>query len=216
MSGMARIQLKDNRAVFCFVSDFHCYHNDWLGSSRTDSHGISARDFASLTDCRQLVTGATHRFGGVLDLVLTNVPDLCNVQVGSPIGNSDHSYLSVILTTNVRVPSFCVSRTVYQKSRVNWDNAVSDVMGLSWSDVFRSENMVQALDNALHNALDNARVPRITVRTRMGDYPWFGDECKRTFDDEQEAYHAWLRDRTAANWLNFRLYLSRTRILRYC
>ena len=203
MNSMARIQQEDSRAVFCFVGDFNSHHVEWLGSSRTDSHGVAARDFASLTDCRQLVTGATHQGGGVLDLVLTNVPDLCDVQVGSPIGNSDHSYLSVVLTTNVRAPSFCVSRTVYQKSRINWDNVVSDVMGLSWSDVRRSENCVEALDTALLGII-NARVPKVTVRTRRGDYPWFDDECRRAFDDKQEAYHVWLRDRTPVNWQNFR------------
>ena len=40
---------------------------------------MAAFDFATVADCSQLVNGPTHRAGGVLDLVLTNVPDLCDV-----------------------------------------------------------------------------------------------------------------------------------------
>ena len=43
----------------------------------TDAHGVAAFDFATVADCSQLVNGPTYRAGGVLDLVLTNVPDLC-------------------------------------------------------------------------------------------------------------------------------------------
>ena len=54
---------------------------EWLGSRITDVHGLAAFDFATVADCYQLVNGPTHRAGGVLDLVLTNVPYLCNVNV---------------------------------------------------------------------------------------------------------------------------------------
>ena len=38
---------------------------------------LPAFDFATVAGCSQLVNGPTHRAGGVLDLVLINVPDLC-------------------------------------------------------------------------------------------------------------------------------------------
>ena len=203
MSAMARVQEADHRAVFCFAGDFNCHHEEWLGSPRTDCHGVAARDFASLTDCSQLVNSPTHRQGGTLDLLLTNVPDLCNVQVCSPIGNSDHSYLNIALSTNVRAPSFCVPRVVYQKSRVNWEDVESDVMGLEWSGIFNSRNVVEAFDEALLSII-NARVPKITLRTRMGDQPWFSDDCRLAFDEKQEAYRIWLRERSPDNWHQFR------------
>ena len=42
-------------------------------------------DFSNLTDCTQMVRGPTHRAGVVLDLVLTNVPELCRVAVGGAV-----------------------------------------------------------------------------------------------------------------------------------
>ena len=81
------------------MGDFNCHHEEWLGSRRTNSHERSARDFIDMADCRQMVVGPTHRNGGVLNLVFTDVPDLCEVVTGCRLGRSDHCYLSVKLST---------------------------------------------------------------------------------------------------------------------
>ena len=80
------------------MGDFNCHHSDWLGSDRTDAHGRAAYDFVSVTNCSQLVRGPTHTDGGTLDLVMSDVPELIDVVVGSPIGGSDHYHLSITLT----------------------------------------------------------------------------------------------------------------------
>ena len=72
---MGLIQSKDPKSVFCFLCDFNCHHMEWLGSHRTDSHGIAALHFATLADCSQLVKEPTHCAGVVLDLVMSNVAD---------------------------------------------------------------------------------------------------------------------------------------------
>ena len=46
-----------------------------------------------------------------LDLLMTNVPDL----VLAPIGNSDHSSLSAVISIAQAVPNLCVSRKVCLK-----------------------------------------------------------------------------------------------------
>ena len=45
----------------------------------------------SYTYCDQLVVGPTHARGGMLDLLMTDVPALIQVAVVAPNGNSDHS-----------------------------------------------------------------------------------------------------------------------------
>ena len=89
--------------------------------------GRAARDFCDLADCQQLVNGPTHRYGGTLDLVMTDVSDLSRVSVGGFLGRSDHSYISVNLSTSLRVSVFCSSRVFYQKSRAQWDLASDDL-----------------------------------------------------------------------------------------
>ena len=93
--------------------------------------GGAARGFCDLADCLQLVNGPTHRYGSTLDLLMADVPDLSRVSVGGILGRSDHSYISVNLTTTVRVPDFCSSRIVYQKLRVQWDLVSDNLCALS-------------------------------------------------------------------------------------
>ena len=46
-----------------------------------------------------MVTEPTHIDGGVLDLVLTDVPDIVEVRVGTPVGTSGYSavFMNVVV-----------------------------------------------------------------------------------------------------------------------
>ena len=70
------------------------HHQEWLGSTTTNRHGVAALDFATVSGYDQLVVGPTHARGGTLDLLMTDVPDLARVAVVAPQGRSDHSSLS--------------------------------------------------------------------------------------------------------------------------
>ena len=52
----------------------------------TNSHGVEAFDFATVSGCDQLVVGPTYARGEILDLLMTDVPDLIQVAVVAPIG----------------------------------------------------------------------------------------------------------------------------------
>ena len=52
---------------------------------------------------------------------MTDVPDLIQVAVVAPIGDSDHSSLSAVISTAQAVPNLCVSRKVFLKHQVNWN-----------------------------------------------------------------------------------------------
>ena len=69
-----------------------------MGFTTTNRHGVAAFDFATVSGCDQLVVGPTHARGGTLDLLMTDVPDLVRVPVVAPIGNSDHSSLSAVIS----------------------------------------------------------------------------------------------------------------------
>ena len=67
---------EDVRASFLFVGDLNGHHQEWLGSTTTNRHGVAAFDFATMSGCDQLVDGPTHARGGILGLLMTDVPDL--------------------------------------------------------------------------------------------------------------------------------------------
>ena len=121
LASMAAVQAEDVRASFLFVGDLNGHHQEWLGSMTTNRHGVVAFHFATVSGCDQLVVGPTHAHGGTLDLLMTDVPDLILVAVVAPIGNSDHSSLSAVISMAQAVPNLCVSRKVFLKHQVNWN-----------------------------------------------------------------------------------------------
>ena len=76
-----------------------------MGSTTTNRHGVAAFDFATVSGCDKLVVGPTHALGGTLDLLMTDVPDVVRVSVVAPIGNSDHSSLSAVISIAQAVPN---------------------------------------------------------------------------------------------------------------
>ena len=58
-----------------------------------------------MSGCDQLVVGPTHARGGTLALLMTDVPDRVRFSVVAPIGNSDHSSLSAVISMAQAVPN---------------------------------------------------------------------------------------------------------------
>ena len=111
------------------------HHQEWLGSTTTNRHGVADFDFATVFGCDQLVVGPTHARGGTLDLQMIDVPDLEQVAVVAKIGNSDHSSLSAVISMAQAVPNLCVSRKVFLKHKVNWNTicgAIRNCLGVTF------------------------------------------------------------------------------------
>ena len=102
------------------MGDLNGHHQEWLGTSTTNRHGVAALDFATVSGCDQLVFGPTCARGGTLDLLMTDVPDVVRVAVVTPLGSSDHSSLSIAISMAQAIPNLCVSRRVLLKHRVKW------------------------------------------------------------------------------------------------
>ena len=98
LTSMAAVQAEDVLVFFLFVGDLNGHHQEWLGSTTTNRHGVSAFDFTTVSGCDQLVVGPTHARGGTFDLLMTDVPDLIWVSVVAPVGNSDHSSLPAVIS----------------------------------------------------------------------------------------------------------------------
>ena len=122
---MAAVQAEDIRASFLLVGDLNFHHQEWLCSTYTNRHGISALNFTTISGCDQLVVGPTHARGETLNLLMTDVLDLVRVTVVAPIDNSDHSSLSAVISMGLAVPNLCVSWKVFLKHQVNRCNTGS-------------------------------------------------------------------------------------------
>ena len=76
------MQAEDVRASPLFVGDLkNGHHQEWLGSTTTNRHGVAAIHFATVSSCSQLVVGPTHARGATLNLLMPDIPDLVRVDV---------------------------------------------------------------------------------------------------------------------------------------
>ena len=76
LTSMAAVQAEDTCASFLFVVDLNGHHQEWLGSTTTNRHGVATFDFATVSGCNQLVVGPTHARSGTLYLLMTDIPTL--------------------------------------------------------------------------------------------------------------------------------------------
>ena len=73
LASMAAVPAKDVRASFLFVGDLNGHHQECLGSTTTNRHGVAAFDFATVSSCDQLVVSPTHAHCRTLDLLVIDL-----------------------------------------------------------------------------------------------------------------------------------------------
>ena len=203
LTKMAAVQQADSKACFVFVGDYNAHHTEWLNSvTATDNHGVAALDFSNISGCEQLITEPTHQSGNTLDLVFTDVTGVVTCGVGSPVGSSDHSLIKINVDMDQVVPDVNFSRKVYLKSRADWNVISQDLMALSWSDIYRSPNIIECLNDHFNTIIER-RIPSKLLRFRLKDKPWFNADCKLAYQSKQEAYHLWRNNRCDFLWQNF-------------
>ena len=121
---------------------------------------------------------------------MTDVPDLVRVAVVAPIGNSDHSSLSAVISMAQAVPNLCVSMKVFLKHQFNWNTVCGAIRELPGRNIWLSDNPVEVLNEQL-SLMVLLYVPTKVVRVRKNDMAWFDDQRRHAFGLKQEAH---LRD----------------------
>ena len=51
LASMAAVQAEDVRASFLFLGDLNGHHQEWLGSTATNRHGVAAFHFSTVSGC---------------------------------------------------------------------------------------------------------------------------------------------------------------------
>ena len=118
-----------------------------------------------MSGCDQLVVSPTHARSGIPDLLMTDVPDLIQVAVVAPIGNSDHSSHSAVNSTAQDISNFCVSRKVFLKDKVNWNTVCGAMRDLPWRNISSPDNPLEVLNEHL-SLLVGRYVPTKIIRVR--------------------------------------------------
>ena len=151
-----------------------------------DAANADAARLAALFDAfdlQQHVTGATHNFGGTLDIVATFSGYCVDSLVGYPSGViSDHSLITCCLPAHHR-SSPRLTRVVRSWRRVDRSEFVQAVkdstIGCSPSPSQSVDELFTMYDNALRDIADRL-APAHTVRSRLQPLTaWFDSECSK-------------------------------------
>ena len=209
---MASVQAEHVRASFLFVGNFNGQHEEWFGSSTTNLHENAAFNFATGFGCKQLVVGWTFARCGTFGLLIPNVHDLLRIAVVAPIGNSGHSSLSAVISMALAVPNLSLRRKCFLKLQINWNVECGIIQDLSTHNTWFDDNNVEVLYKVFLR-LGTILQVGLYEPTRVNlvpdnDKPWFDDQCRRGFDQKQEAFlqctHLqWTRDHSLVHWHEF-------------
>ena len=105
-------------------------------------------DFSSESGCDQIIHNSTHRSGNCLDIIFTDTPGVVVGDVGSPVGSSDHCYVSAIIKTEHDVPDKSFSHKIYLKSQADWYGILNYLRELDWPDIYRQVDFVASMNDA--------------------------------------------------------------------
>ena len=134
---------------------------------------------------------------------MTVVPDLLQVAVVAPIGNSNHSSLLAVISMAQEVPNLCVSKKVFLKLQVNWNTVSGEIWELTWRNIWLSDNPVEVFNEHL-SLLAGRYVRTKVIRVCNKGKPWFDDQCRHAF-----CLSRWTRDRSRVNCKEFVRYRVR-------
>ena len=147
-----------------------------MGSTITNGHDLAAFDFATVSGCDQFSVGRTHARCGTLDPLMNGVIDLVRVAVISPIGKSDHSSISAVISMTRAFKNLRVSKKVFLKHQVNWNTVWGAIQDLPWRNIWLADHPVYDLNEHL-SLVVGGYVPTKVIRVCNMDKPRFDDQC---------------------------------------
>ena len=113
--------------------------------------------------------------------MITDVPNIVDVFVGTPLETSDHCFVSCVLRVEQSVSEYNIRSTVFLKHRTNWDNVRCAVSSFSWNTILKSADPLDAFDRAIGEVIGRL-VPTTVLRCRSVDKQWFDASCRRAYD----------------------------------
>ena len=158
------------------VGDVNIHHQRWLHHSHSNT-AVGERLWNICRDAglKQLVKEPTRK-QYLLDLVLSNIPELVKVTVLPEI--SDHRVVNIEVNAVVSI-SPAIERTVWMFTKADWDGLKADFSSTDWKLLFQDidpEGSVHNFCNYIETCCIR-RIPRRVISTRICSHPWLDAEC---------------------------------------
>lgn len=163
-----------------FVGDINLSNSNWSTCSSSKHIEQQFLDTFSNLGMVQLITEPTHRVGNMLDVLLTNCPQLVTniVVLGDNLPvSSDHFPITFDICLNV-IKKKPVKRTIFNFKKAKWDELNKDLKDTNWDRILCDigpEDAWSVFKSRL-NELSLKYIPKIKVSSEFQP-PWFDSEC---------------------------------------
>ena len=95
---------------------------------------------------------------------MTDVPGRVDVFVSTPLGNSDHCFVSCVLRVEQSMTEYNVIITAFPKYSTNLHNARSAVRSYAWNTILKSADPIVAFCRAIGEGIGRY-VPATVLRS---------------------------------------------------
>ena len=133
----------------------------------------------------------TYISGSSLDPVITDLPNsMVTCRPLATVGSSDH--LAVLTRVKLAIDrDEAVTRTNWLWDKGDWGGMKAALDNIVWSDVLVGDISAQVTYfTKTLLACQERFIPSQTYKSKTGDQPWFGFQCRRAADIKSKA---WLR-----------------------
>ena len=200
LASMTAVQAEDVRAstVYGWLKG---HHQEWLDSTTTNCHGVTAFDFATVFTLQLWSVGCRPN---PCSWWKTWPPDdWCSWPITGCCCCTDKQLRSLLSVGShfggPGVPTLYASRKVFLKPQVNWNTVCGAIQDLPWRNILLADNPVVVINE--HLSLLAVRYVAIKViRVLNKDKPWFDDQCRRAFGLKHGAHIRLACDRSRINW----------------
>ncbi|MGL5507016.1 MAG: endonuclease/exonuclease/phosphatase family protein [Paraclostridium sp.] len=171
----------ENKDMF-LLGDFNI---DWFAKTCSLTKKLSS--MAEVCNLTQMVTQPT-RIGmktncvctsSCIDLIFTNIQDLCSKAVSVAVGCSDHNLIA--LTKKTKIPKLG-SRIILSRAykRFNQDLFINEVQSVQWSEVCQENDVNIALNTFMDiiTKIVDKHAPIIKKSVKVKNAPWLDDDLR--------------------------------------
>ena len=140
-----------------------------------------------------------------IDLIFTNVSELCSKAISIPVGCTDHNIVAICRKT--KVPKS--GQKIIQKRMFryfNENNYYNDVSNIDWSTVLHNEDPNTALEafNGMLIPVMNKHAPVKKKTVRSTTAPWLDNELRQHMTQRNNVKAEAIKSNDAAKWSIYR------------
>ena len=191
-SVLQSILLLPENARLLVLGDFNAPDISWDSLSGNCSRGNRLCDIVFVKNLTQLLNEPTHQLGNILDLLLTNCPDLVNNITVENTLHSDHCVISFTMPLKVYNHYSKAAEVVPCYSRANFEGLAEYLLESDSSELFCGNNIDDYSNSLLTWISDASRqfIPQIQL-PRCLSPKWFNSTIRHALNKVHTARRKW-------------------------